>query len=104
MTTWFVSRHPGAVEWVVRQSLEVHRQVAHLNLDDIQTGDTVIGSLPVNLAAKVCALGATYWHLSLEVPAHLRGKELDADALQHLGARLESFQVQSNSFHTHTPL
>lgn len=97
MTTWFVSRHPGAVEWAARQALEVHRQVAHLNPDDIQTGDTVIGSLPVNLAAKVCTAGATYWHLSVELPLHLRGKELSADLLDALGARLEAYRIENTT-------
>ena len=53
------------------------------------------GSLPVNLAAQVCAAGATYWHLSLEVPVELRGLELSADDLQRLAARIERFEVSS---------
>lgn len=93
MTTYFISRHPGAVAWAARQDLHVDQQLSHLDMGHIQPGDTVIGSLPVNLAAQVCVAGAAYWHLSLELPAELRGQELSADDMQRLGARLERFSV-----------
>ena len=68
MTTYFVSRHPGALTWAAAQHIRVDRVVPHLHLDDIQPGDTCIGTLPVNLAAQVCAAGARYVHLVLNVP------------------------------------
>lgn len=95
MTTFFISRHPGAVEWAVRQRLAIDHVVPHLDPAQVQPGDTVIGSLPVNLAAQVCAGGAAYWHLSVELPAELRGRELSADDLESLGARVEAFEVQA---------
>lgn len=95
MTTFFISRHPGAIEWAARRNLQVDRLLPHLDPDQVQPGDTVIGSLPVNLAARVCAAGAAYWHLSLEVPVALRGQELTVDDMEQLGARLESFQIIS---------
>lgn len=94
MTTFFISRHPGAIEWAARQNLQVDRLLPHLDPDQVQPGDTVIGSLPVNLAAQVCAKGAAYWHLSLEVPAALRGQELSADNLDRLGARVQAFDIR----------
>lgn len=97
MTTWFISRHPGAVEWAQRQGLHVDRFVAHLDPGAVQRGDTVIGSLPINLAAQVCAVGASYGHLSLELPANLRGVELSADDLQHLQAKIELFDIKRNA-------
>ncbi len=93
MTTYFISRHPGAVEWATRQHLHVDHVLPHLHPAQVQPGDTVIGSLPVNLAAQVCAKGAAYWHLSVELPAELRGRELSADDLEQLGARLQPFDV-----------
>lgn len=95
MTTWFVSRHPGAVQWAQRQNLHIDHFVPHLDLQLIQPEDTVIGSLPVNLAAQACARGARYLHLSLELPAHLRGQELTADQLDALGAKIQAFQIHS---------
>ncbi len=93
MTTWFVTRHPGAIEWAARQGLTVDRQVAHLDIDAVQAGDTVIGILPIHLAAEACARGARFFNLSLDVPPQARGQELDADTLERLGARLEEYIV-----------
>ena len=94
MTTYFVSRHPGALTWAAGQHVRVDCVVAHLDPDTIQPGDTVIGTLPVNLAAQVCLAGARYVHLALDVPAHLRGCELSAHQLSQLGARLQAFDVR----------
>lgn len=94
MTTWFISRHPGALEWARRRGLRVDQYVAHLDPASVQPGDTVIGSLPVNLATAVCERGARYLHLSLELPAHLRGQELSADQLDALGARVQAYLIK----------
>ena len=93
MTTWFVSRHPGALAWVQRQGLPVDRWVPHLTPDDIRPGDTVAGTLPVQLAAEVCARGARYLHLRVDLPLADRGRELDADELERAGARLEPYEI-----------
>lgn len=94
MTVYFVSRHRGAVEWARRRSIVVDRVVEHLDIGTIRVGDTVIGSLPVNLAAEVCARGARYLHLSVRVPPELRGVELSAEQLEALGASIEPFEVR----------
>lgn len=94
MTTWFVSRHPGALQWMRKHGPAFDHHVPHLDPACIQAGDTVIGSLPVNLAAEVCARGASYWNLSLRLPESARGRELSAQELLALGATLECFDVQ----------
>jgi CRISPR-associated protein Csx16 len=94
MTTWFVTRHPGAIEWASRQGIRVDRQIAHLDPADIQPGDTVIGTLPVNLAAEVCTRGARFFNLSLDVPPEARGRDLSADDMERFGARLEEYDVR----------
>lgn len=93
MTTLFITRHPGAIEWAARQGLNIDRQLAHLDPADIRPSDTVIGTLPVNLAAEVCARGARFFNLSLDLPAEARGLELSADDLERYGARLEAYSV-----------
>ena len=94
MTTYFVTRHPGAIAWAREEGVEVDRQLSHLDMDLIQSGDTVIGSLPVNLAADVCEKNAHYLHLSLELPKELRGKELTSGQMRHCNARLEEFSIK----------
>lgn len=94
MSTCFVSRHPGAIAWAERQGIVVDRQLAHLDPQQVGAGDTVIGTLPINLAAEVCARGASYYHLVLRLPPELRGEELSADQLEQLGARLEGYVIQ----------
>lgn len=93
MTTWFISRHPGAQVWASEQGFQADRFVPHLDAAQVQAGDTVIGTLPVHLAAAVCSQGARYFNLSLDLPAHWRGRELSAIELGQCLARLEAFQV-----------
>lgn len=93
MTTYFISRHPGARQWAESRQLDVDCWVQHLELTRIQPGDTVIGTLPVNLAAEVCHRGGRYVHLALELPALARGQELNAEQMSRYGARLQAYQV-----------
>lgn len=92
---WFVSRHPGALVWLAEQGITVDVQVAHLHACQVAPGDVVIGTLPVQLAAEVCACGAEYWHLQLaELPLTARGQELSAAQMRDYGARLVRFEVR----------
>jgi CRISPR-associated protein Csx16 len=97
MTVWFVSRHAGAVEWARKQGLAVDRWVTHLDVGAVAAGDTVAGTLPVHLAAAVCARGARYLHLAVDLPAELRGSELAAEQLQALGCRLQGYRVHTGA-------
>jgi len=93
MTTYFVTRHTGAKQWAIEQGIDVDILVDHLNIEDIQTDDTVLGSLPVNLVAELNAKGARYFHLSLPLSEALRGKEISAELMRELGAKLEEYFV-----------
>ncbi len=95
MTTFFVSRHPGAQQWAAEEGFATDAVIVHLDLDGIQPGDVVIGTLPIHLAARVCQRGGRYLHLSLEVPSEWRGRELSAADLRRFGARLEEYRVTS---------
>jgi CRISPR-associated protein Csx16 len=94
VTTYFVTRHIGAAAWAQQQEIEYDQIVEHLDPSTVEVGDTVIGSLPTNLAAEVCKRGAKYQHLSLKVPKELRGGELSAAQLIQLGAKLQPFFVE----------
>lgn len=93
MSIWFVSRHPGAVAWARKQGITVDHWVSHLAVDEVAPCDTVIGTLPVQLAAAVCSRGARYLNLSLDLPLEWRGRELSAQELLAAGARLEEYAV-----------
>lgn len=94
MTTWFVSRHPGAIAWIKSQSIMIDCFVEHLDIAQISNGDTVIGNVPLHLAAQICAKGARLICLSVAVPASLRGHELSKEALTHLKCTLQEFRVE----------
>ena len=96
MTTYFVSRHPGAIAWAKQQEFVIDQLVMHLDASLIQAGDIVIGSLPVHLAARVCKSGGRYFHLSMEMPADKRGRELSTDELSQYGVVAEEFQVHKS--------
>ncbi len=93
MTTFFVARHKGAVDWARRRGIEA-RHVTHLDPETIKPGDTVLGTLPVSVAAQVCANGGRYVHLTLDTPPEHRGRELTADDMDAFGAVLEEYDVR----------
>jgi CRISPR-associated protein Csx16 len=93
MTTYLVSRHGGAHEWFAEQGLPVDACREHLDVRQIRPGDVVIGTLPVHLAAEACTRGGRYVHLVLDLPESMRGRELNAEDMRALGARLEEFVV-----------
>ena len=91
--TIFVSRHPGAKEWIHQkdgfEEVEVVKHFIprkHRHID-------VIGNLPVHLASQVCDSGNRYYHLSIAIPSEVRGKELSSTEMQKYGAKLVEFKV-----------
>lgn len=91
MTIYFISRHPGAVAWAESEGFHVDQQLAHLNIEIIEPGDQVLGTLPINLVAEVNARGALYFHLTLDFPVELRGQEMSLEDMRNYGARLEGY-------------
>lgn len=93
-TVYFVSRHPGALAWARDRGIRIDSHLAHLDGVALGGGDTVIGTLPMHLAARVCASGARFLNLTVDIPADSRGRELGARELEAFGARLEEFRVE----------
>ncbi|MBD3768332.1 MAG: CRISPR-associated protein Csx16 [Gammaproteobacteria bacterium] len=96
MTTLLISRHPSAIAWV-KSKVAVDKVLTHLTENDLAkltADDTVIGTLPVHLAAAVCEKGTSFVYLSLDTPPELRGAELSIEQMDALGARLESYHVE----------
>lgn len=95
MTTYFISRHAGAIDWMSANCVPFDVHLEHLtSLDELKSGDVVIGTLPINIIAQINALGVRYVHLSLQIPPHLRGVELNAEQLSDCKASLEEFFVK----------
>ncbi|SDU13828.1 CRISPR-associated protein Csx16 [Stappia sp. ES.058] len=55
MTGYFVTRHQGARECAEQEGLGEVRLVSHLDPETLGPGDTVLGTLPVQLVAAVNA-------------------------------------------------
>lgn len=95
MATFFISRHPGAIDWIQQQGVHIDHFVPHLSAGQVQAGDCVIGTLPLHLVALLQQRGVRYLHLTLKVPAAWRGQELSAAQLQACQATVREFIVQS---------
>lgn len=89
---YFVSRHAGAHDWAARKGFDVE-VVSHFDAETVESGDVVIGTLPVNLVETVCRRGGRYFHLILDLTAEDRGRELSADRMEELGARIIEYRV-----------
>ena len=93
MTTWFISRHEGAKEWAKQKGMQIDCWCEHLDVSQINKDDVVIGTLPVHLAAEVCAKGAKFYFLSINLNHEQRGHELTAKDLFDLECSIEQFNV-----------
>lgn len=94
MSVWFISRHQGAIDWIKKQDICIDYFVTHVDVDMIQEQDIVIGTLPIHIAAQVCAKGARFYFLSVNVHSYQRGKELSVEELIQQGCKLEEFSIK----------
>jgi CRISPR-associated protein Csx16 len=91
---YLITRHPGALDWLKGQVQQPFRHETHLtDLNVIKWGDCIMGTLPLHLIAAICARGARYFHLDVELPDYLRGAELSAQQLTELNAALVEYSV-----------
>jgi CRISPR-associated protein Csx16 len=92
MSTYLVTRHQGAIDWLTSKGVKVDGVLAHIESeDDFSPGDVVIGILPVNLIAKLNQKGVRTIVLSLTMPAHLRGQELNMEGMEACEPRLDEY-------------
>lgn len=91
---YLVSRHAGAIEWCFRKGYEVDNVISHIDLEQIHSGDIIIGILPLPMVAAIQQKGGRYLHLSVPLNAELRGVEISADTMEQLGAKVEEFYVE----------
>jgi len=99
MTRYFITRHLGAAAWAEQNHVHFDLHLTHLNdIEALQKNDMVIGTLPINIVAILNRKGIRYVHLSLKIPAELRGIELTAQQLDACQATLEEFEVKQKPF------
>lgn len=95
MTTYFITRHTGALDWAQANGVHFDVHLPHLlNVDELQSEDVIIGTLPINIISQINELGVRYIHLSLDIPPQLRGVELTVEQLNECQATLEEFYVK----------
>ena len=94
MTTYAVSRHQGAQEFLADAGFADAEVVAHFDTGMVRRGDLVVGTLPIPLIAEVCSAGGRYMHLDMRVPGEFRGQELTADQMRDFGAKLTEFRAR----------
>lgn len=90
----FVTRHRGAAEWARRSGRDFDIR-GSWDPSAAPPCPVVAGTLPVHLAAAVCRAGGRYFHLVMDVPEEERGRELTADEMERLNARLVEFRVEA---------
>ncbi|WFE69473.1 CRISPR-associated protein Csx16 [Thiomicrospira sp. R3] len=93
MTTYVVTRHEGALDWLKNEGVVFDQHLLHLEIGMLKKNDVVVGNLPIPIVAEINKLGVVYKHLSFNVPFALRGRELTAQELKHLDANLRVFYV-----------
>jgi len=93
MTTYFISRHRGAKEWIEQQGILIDQSMTHFDPKCVIKGDIVIGTLPVNLIAEICQRKGRYLHLAMQLPAEMRGKELSMADMNLYQACLKEYHV-----------
>ncbi|WP_316164550.1 MULTISPECIES: TIGR02221 family CRISPR-associated protein [unclassified Bradyrhizobium] len=92
-----VTRHAGAVDWLASQGISADLQVEELDPDIVQAGDTIIGTLPVHLAAEVNQRGGRFLHIAMDVPRERRGDALSKAEMMRYRARLVEYRVTEES-------
>lgn len=82
-----VTRHIGLVEWLSRQGITGEVK-ASVRPEDIE-GRNVVGALPAHIAQYAKSVTS----VDYSCPYELRGKDLSADTLDKLGAKLFRYTV-----------
>jgi CRISPR-associated protein Csx16 len=91
--TVIVTRHAGALEWLKAKGFE-GTVVDHISAGDVQSGETIVGVLPITLVKQLLDKKCEVIVLQLpDVPKEMRGKELTADDMDRYGARLFRIKV-----------
>ncbi|HWO07442.1 MAG TPA: CRISPR-associated protein Csx16 [Candidatus Paceibacterota bacterium] len=99
MTTYVITRHAAASDFVARKGFSGAQVVAHAADDfwaGLKIGDVVVGTLPIHLAARACEItGSPFGFLEVNVPADARGRELSLEEMERFGATISWWSIQA---------
>ena len=93
-----VSRHAGAIDFV-KKTMNYDGDVVFANhidnemISSLKSGDVVVGVFPMHIAAELNKNGVRTFSIVMNIPADMRGKELTADTMVRLGAKIEEVVV-----------
>lgn len=95
MANILITRHAGCVAWFKEQGIKVDSLIPHFTTNyPLNDGDVVYGTLPLYLAAHVCAKGARYKSFDLSIPADMRGiADLTLDQVKQCNPRITEYSV-----------
>ena len=85
--TIIVTRHPGLVEWLEKQGITGEVK-ASVTANDI-LGKHVVGALPAHIAQYAAYITSVDYFC----PFEMRGKDLTAEQLDEMGAKLFDYIV-----------
>ena len=97
MKVVIVSRHPGTIEYLKRFYPEAE-VINHMTENNIPENALVIGNLPIEMIAKVLEKGNRFVSVVLNVPAELRGKELEEEELKKYMRLIEIKELKIEEF------
>ncbi|MBR1374612.1 MAG: CRISPR-associated protein Csx16 [Cardiobacteriaceae bacterium] len=93
---YFICRHQGTIDWVKsRKNIKIDVFLDHLDFreTEICAEDTVIGILPIDIAAQICEKGAKFYALKIHQELSERGQNFSADNLEKMNVSLRRFQI-----------
>jgi len=98
MTTYYITRHKGAVDWLKAHEDVPDADIVLAHLDDkgmeaIRANDRVYGILPIPLAMEITRRGAFYFHVDVRLEKGERASELTKEQLDARGARIVDVMV-----------
>jgi len=83
-----ITRHVGAIEWLKSKGV-TGEYLPHASGEEGQSGDSVFGPVPIDLAAKFLARGLQVYYIALPgLTLDQRKGELTSEVMDHAKASL----------------
>ena len=93
-----VTRHDALTELFYSLNIDIDKRINHMSdsdVSDLNPGDVAFGILPMRLATAVCESGARFVECTMDIPANLRGIELNFEQIMICKPRLIEYKVRA---------